>query len=127
MLLIDGARVPASGGATYENVNPATEAVLGTAANATVADAERAIAAARRAFDTTEWSRDRDLRVRCLRQLHTALVDNADGLRDILVQEVGAPLQSTFGPQLDGPTSVVDWYADLLEKYEFVEDLGNRE
>ena len=48
-------------GATYETINPATEEVLGVAADATVADAERSIAAARRAFDTTEWSRDQRL------------------------------------------------------------------
>jgi acyl-CoA reductase-like NAD-dependent aldehyde dehydrogenase len=126
-LLIDGALVPASGGATYETINPATEAALGSAADASVADAERAIAAARRAFDTTEWSRDTELRARCLQQLHRALVDHADQLRDILVREVGAPISSTFGPQLDGPTAVVEWYGNMLPDYEFVEDLGNRE
>src|SRR5690349_1681014 len=126
-LLIDGELVPATGGATYENINPATESPLGTSADATVADAERAIGAARRAFDTTEWSRDRDLRVRCLRQLHAALVEHADDLRSILVQEVGAPISSTYGPQLDGPTEVVRWYGEMLEGYEFVEDLGERE
>ena len=47
-LLIDGKLTPAEGGATYENVNPATEAVLGVAADATVDDARRAIAAAAR-------------------------------------------------------------------------------
>jgi len=126
-LLIDGELVAAAGGAVYETINPATEAVLGTSADASVADAERAIAAARRAFDTTEWSRDRELRVRGLRQLHAALLDHADDLRAVLVQEVGAPMSSTYGPQLDGPTAVVGWYADLLERYEFVEDLGDRE
>jgi aldehyde dehydrogenase (NAD+) len=126
-LLVDGALVPATGGATYETVNPATEAVLGRSADASVADAERAIAAARRAFDTSGWARDRELRVRCLRQLHAALVEHADRLREILVAEVGAPISSTHGPQLDGPTAVVDWYADLLERFEFVEDLGDRE
>ncbi|HWS47809.1 MAG TPA: aldehyde dehydrogenase family protein, partial [Acidimicrobiia bacterium] len=126
-LLIDGELVAAAGGAVYETINPATEAVLGTSADASVADAERAIAAARRAFDTTDWSRDRELRVRGLRQLHAALLDHADDLRAVLVQEVGAPMSSTYGPQLDGPTAVVGWYADLLERYEFVEDLGDRE
>jgi acyl-CoA reductase-like NAD-dependent aldehyde dehydrogenase len=43
------------------------------------------------------------------------------------VQEVGAPVQSTSGPQLDGPIEIVRWYADLLEGYDFTEDLGNRE
>ena len=80
-LLIDGERISAAGGATYENINPATEAVLGTAADANVADAERAIAAARRAFDTTEWSRDHDQRVHCLQQLHQALRSLNHGLR----------------------------------------------
>lgn len=126
-LLIDGELVAASGGATYETVDPATEEVLGVAADASVGDTDRAIAAARRAFDTTGWARDRDLRLRCLRQLHAALVEHADALREILVREVGAPVQSTHGAQLDGPTDVVRWYADLLEGYGFTEDLGERE
>src|SRR5262249_36443717 len=126
-LLIDGALVEATGGATYDTINPATGETLGRAADARVDDAARAITAARRAFDTTEWSRDRDLRVRCLRQLHAALVEPADDLREILVREVGAPRNSTFGPQLDGPTGVVQWYGEMLETYEFSEDLGDRE
>jgi acyl-CoA reductase-like NAD-dependent aldehyde dehydrogenase len=126
-LLIDGDLVPASGGATFPTVNPATEAVLGAAADATVGDAQRAIGAARRAFETTDWSRDRDLRVRCLRQFHQALLDDLEPLREILVHEVGAPVSSTSGPQLEGPVDVVQWYADLLEGYEFVEDLGERD
>ena len=77
------------------------------AADATVADARRAIAAARRAFDTTDWSRDHALRVRCLRQLHQALRDNVEPLREILVHEVGAPVSSTSGPQLEAPIDVV--------------------
>lgn len=126
-LLIGGELVAAAGGATYATIDPATGEPLGVAADASVEDAERAILAARRAFDTTDWSRDRDLRVRCLRQLHAALVDNADALREILVREVGAPVQSTYAAQLDGPTEVVRWYADLLEGFELVEDLGERE
>ena len=126
-LLIDGKLTPAEGGATYENVNPATEEVLGVAADATVGDARLAIAAARRAFETTDWSRNREFRVRCMRQLHQALLDNFDALSAILVEEVGAPVSSMTGPQLAGPTDVVGWYADLLEGYDFVEDLGDRD
>jgi len=126
-LLIDGELVPAGKGATYETIDPATEAVLGTAADAAVDDAALAIAAARRAFDTTEWSRDRAFRVKCMRQLHKALLDNVEGLRDIIVHEVGAPVSSTSGPQLDAPIEIVGWYADLLEGYEFTEDLGERD
>ena len=126
-LLIDGELVAAEGGRAYDTISPSTEEVLGTAADATLVDTQRAITAARRAFDTTDWSRDTALRQRCLRQLHQALVDNADKLREIVVQEVGAPVQITYGAQLDGPTEIVKWHADLLDTYEFTEDLGNGE
>ena len=67
-LLIDGKLVAGSAG-TFPTVNPATEEVLGVAADASAEDMGRAIEAARRAFDETEWSTDTALRVRCIRQL----------------------------------------------------------
>ncbi len=53
-MLIDGKLVEAAGGATYDNINPATEEVIGPVADASPADMERAIDAARRAFDETD-------------------------------------------------------------------------
>ena len=126
-LLVDGALVEAEGGATFETISPSTEEVLGTAADASVADARRAIDAARRAFDTTDWSRDPALRAHCLRQLHAALAEAFAPISDILVHEVGAPVSSTSGPQLAGPTDVVAWYAELVERFDFTEDLGVRD
>ncbi len=126
-LLIDGRLVAAENGRTYNTISPSTEEVLGTAADATVEDARHAIAAARRAFDTTEWSRDRDFRLHCLRQFHQALLANVEQLRQILVHEVGAPVATTSGPQLEAPIDIVGWYADLLSAYDFCEDLGERE
>ena len=126
-LLIDGELVGAEGGATFDTISPSTEDVLGTAANASMGDTKRAISAARRAFDITEWSRDVALRRHCLQQLHQALVDNAEQLRTIVVQEVGAPVMLTYGPQLDSPTALVGWYADLLDRYDFSTDLGQGE
>ena len=126
-LLIDGELVPADNGATYETIDPATEEVLGTAADASLDDTARAITAARRAFDTTDWSTDVAFRVRCLRQLHKALLDNVEGLREIIVREAGAPVSSTSGPQLEAPIDIVSWYADLVEGYAFTEDLGERD
>ena len=65
-LLIGGELVAAEGGRTFETLNPATGQVLGVAADASLADADRAIQAARTAFDTTDWSTDHELRQRCL-------------------------------------------------------------
>jgi aldehyde dehydrogenase (NAD+) len=126
-LLIDGDLVPAEGSRTFETINPATAEPLGTASDATLGDTERAIAAARRTFDTTTWSRDVELRTHCIRQFHDALVRHQEDLRQLIVAEVGAPLMLTQGPQLDAPMDIVSWHADLLEKYEFREELGVRE
>ncbi len=126
-LLIDGELVDASDGGTFETVNPATGETLGVAADATVADAERAMAAARRAFDETDWATDVDFRLRCVRQLHEALLRHRDDLAALVVAETGVPVMMTAGPALDAPIEVVGWHADLLEKYDFTEDLGDVE
>jgi aldehyde dehydrogenase (NAD+) len=123
-LLIDGSLVQAEGGRTFETVDPSNGEVLGAAADASMGDTRRAIAAARRAFDTTSWSTDRDLRVRGLRSLHAALVNHQEELRELVIAEVGAPRMLTHGPQLDAPIEIVKWYADLLETYDFTQDLG---
>ena len=72
-MLIDGRLVEASGGKTFTNVNPATEEELGQVADGSAGDMERAIAAARRAFDETDWATNRSFRRDCLEQLHQAL------------------------------------------------------
>lgn len=123
-LLIDGKLRDATGGATFDNVNPATEQVIGVAADATGADMDAAIAAARRAFDTSSWSTDVALRTRCLRQLHAAFEKHAEDLRPTMVAEVGTPVSGTYGAQQDAPVGGIAWLADLLEGYQWQEDLG---
>jgi aldehyde dehydrogenase (NAD+) len=123
-LLIDGKLVEAEGGATYDNVNPADESVIGVAADASPADVTRAIAAARAAFDETDWSTNLERRVRCIRQLHQALLDHTDELVEITIAEVGAPRMLMDGPQLGAPLSFLPYNADLAERYEWSSDLG---
>ncbi|MEU6541183.1 aldehyde dehydrogenase family protein [Streptomyces sp. NPDC047000] len=124
-LLIDGKLLTT--GAVFASHNPATGEPVGHAPEATRADAEAAVDAARRAFDTTGWSTDRDLRLRCLRELHRALDEHREELRELTIAEVGAPRRLTHGPQLDEPIGIVKYYADLLETYRFTEDLGEAE
>ncbi len=124
-LLIDGRLVTAA--ATYPSTNPATGDVLGYAPDGGVADARAAITAARRAFDTTDWPTDVQLRIRCLDQLHRALVEHRDELAALTIAEVGATAALTAGAQLDQPIAIVRYYADLLKTYPMTEDLGNIE
>jgi aldehyde dehydrogenase (NAD+) len=124
LLLIDGNLVPASDGATYPILNPATGKEIGRAPDATADDVDAAIAAARRAFDKTNWSTNHEFRVHCLRQLHRALVDNAEEMRALTTAEVGAPAFLTAGPQYDVPVESVAWVADLAASYQWETDLG---
>ncbi|MER5183405.1 aldehyde dehydrogenase family protein [Streptomyces sp. NPDC002896] len=124
-LLIDGQLVGAA--TTFASVNPATGDIVAHAPDAGPAEAEAAVAAARRAFDTTAWATDRDLRARCLDQLHQALVDHKEELRALTIAEVGAPHRLTLGAQLEEPIATVRWYADLLPEYPLTQDLGTVE
>jgi aldehyde dehydrogenase (NAD+) len=123
-LLIDGELVEASGRGRFDNVNPATEEVIGTVPNATAEDARRAIAAARRAFDETDWSRNPALRARCLRQLRDGLNARLEELRKLTVAEVGCPISMTYGPGLNDPITWLGNYADFLEQFEWRRDAG---
>src|SRR6201991_1716578 len=122
-LLIDGKLTSGSGG-TFPTINPATEEVLGAAADADTEDIGRAIEAARRAFDETDWSRNTELRVRCVRQLREAMQQHLEELRDLTIAEVGAPRMLTGIAQLEVPVNDLAFAADTAESYEYSQDLG---
>ena len=123
-MLIDGELVEAASGKRFENVNPATEEVLGEVADAGVEDMQRAIGAARRAFDETDWSTNHAFRQKCLRQLHEAIVSEQEELRRALVAEVGSPIALTYGPQLDAPLADgLLWPAEMIDKFEWEREL----
>ena len=123
-MLIDGELVEAAGGQTFGNVNPATEELLGQVADASVEDMQRAIGAARRAFDHTDWPTNRALRRRCLEQLQHALAAVREELREQLILEVGCPRMLTFGPQLDAPLDgALTYPAQLIDDFAWETDL----
>ncbi|MGV0837288.1 aldehyde dehydrogenase family protein [Mycolicibacterium thermoresistibile] len=119
-LLIDGELVPAACGAQFDNLSPATGRVLGSTAAAGPADMRRAIAAARRAFDDTDWSTNRALRQRCLGQLQAALEAERDDLAEELIAEVGCPAMTIGNAQLDWPLAESLRYpARLIDEFDW--------
>ena len=123
-MLIDGQLVEARSGKTFDNINPATEEVLGVVADAGHEDMDAAIAAARRAFDGTDWSTNKELRKRSLLQLQAALEEERELLRAELVAEVGAPVAITYGPQLDAPLAEgLVWPAEFIDQFAWERDL----
>ncbi len=115
-MLIDGELQFTGSGAKFDVVHPASEQVAGQATDGTVDDMARAVAAARRAFDAGEWSRDLEFRHHCLTQLHA-------GLERILITEVGCPITVT-GSQIESPIDEVRHWAEHGKNFDYLVDTG---
>jgi len=125
-MLIDGELVGAAGGARFDNVNPSTGEVIGSVSDAGPAEMEQAIESARRAFDTTSWSIDRDLRRRCLIQFRDALFAERESLRAELVAELGCTITSTYSNRLDLPIDrSFDWPIEMIDAFPWERDEGS--
>jgi betaine-aldehyde dehydrogenase len=72
-----------------ESFDPASGTFIGTYADATLADAERAVAAAKRAFKEAPWRLDRQLRARVLHRLADQFEANAEALARLIALENG--------------------------------------
>jgi aldehyde dehydrogenase (NAD+) len=125
-LLIDGELVGAASGKTFANINPATEDMIGEVADAGPEDMERAIAAARRAFDETDWSTNHTFRLHCLQQLKTGLLAEMEDFKQQIAAETGAPLGicGAMGPQCEVPISFIDYTLASLPNFEWSRDIG---
>ena len=127
MLIIDGQIRRAEGGKTYDNIGPWTGEVVGKAADASAADVEAAIVAARKAFDTTDWSTNHEKRFALVKKLHELFVANNDRLVAIARHEVGAPMGAVHGAQV---AMCIGAWADLMSVYpnlEWEKDAGAKE
>ena len=123
-LLINGHLVDAASGKEFDNVNPATEEVLGQVADGSSEDMLRAIASARDAFDNTDWSTNHKFRKHCLDQLQVALESEREQFRAEIVDEVGSPVMLTYSAQLDWPMSdAYRWPAEMIDRFEWERSL----
>lgn len=125
-LFIDGELCEAASGKSYSNINPATEEVMGEVADAGPADMDRAIAAARRAFDESDWSTNHAFRLQCLRQLKDGLRAVEDDFKQQIAAETGAPLGicGDMGPQCELPIGFIDYTLENLPRYKWSRDIG---
>lgn len=127
MLLIDGKLCEAENGATYPDISPWNGKEIGQAADGSLADLDRAISAARRAFDETDWSTDHAKRIAALRKYAEVLKANRQRFADLARDEVGAPGASIFSAACDAPLGMIDGWLDVADNYEWEKDIGTAE
>ncbi|MEJ2030740.1 MAG: aldehyde dehydrogenase [Maritimibacter sp.] len=115
--VIDGARCPASDGAVLEVISPLNGEVLTTMAAGTKADAEAAIAAARRAFDDGRWA---DLapaaRKKILLRWADLIEENALELAVLGVRNNGTEIGMALKAEPLSAAGTIRYYAEALDK-----------
>ncbi|MDA8051840.1 MAG: aldehyde dehydrogenase family protein [Rhodospirillales bacterium] len=96
-MLIDGKWVEAASGKTFDTINPATGEVLAAVAEGDAEDIDRAVAAARRAFEGP-WAKFKPYERQNLLLKLAALVEaHFDELAELDTLDMGAPIRRTKG------------------------------
>ncbi|MCI4592339.1 aldehyde dehydrogenase family protein [Sphingobium sp. BYY-5] len=125
-LYIDGVLRTAEDGRTFEVIGPWTGEPVGRAADASAADVDAAIAAARRAFDTTDWSTNVALRVALVTKLRALFEENRDRLSDLARHEAGAAIGAVGRAHVDMALEGWDDYLRLFPQIAWEKDFGAR-
>ena len=115
-LYINGEFVPAQATGTIDVIDPATEDVIGRVPDAGAPDVDRAVAAARAAFDDGPWktmtAQDRG---RILFKLAQTVRDRADELADLETRNTGKPIVESEYDIADVATCF-EYYGGLATK-----------
>jgi aldehyde dehydrogenase (NAD+) len=123
-IYIDGQWVASSGSDVIEIENPATEQVIGQVPSGTPADVDRAVAAARAAFDGWAATSPEE-RSKYLSRLHDAVASRHEQLATTITAEMGAPAKFSQTVQAGLPLADIATAAGLATTINWDEQLGN--
>lgn len=114
---IDGRFTPATGGKTFASINPANGKKIADIASCEVQDIDRAIAAARRAFESGCWSRmpPRE-RKKVLLKFADLLEKNADEIAILDTLNAGKPISDCINLDMPDTVECIAWHAELIDK-----------
>ncbi|MGY3605378.1 MULTISPECIES: aldehyde dehydrogenase family protein [unclassified Bradyrhizobium] len=116
LLLIDGARVPAISGRTFKSLNPATEDVIATIAEGGAADVDRAVAAARRAFEGPWRTMGAAERGHILLKWAELLKQHADEIIELESLDAGKPIAAVLRQDFPAAIDTLTYYAGWADK-----------
>lgn len=114
---IDGSYCPAADGATFPCISPIDGRKLADVAACGEADVNRAVAAARRAFESGIWSRlpPRTRKQRLLR-LAALIEENTEDLALIEALDMGKPVRDALLFDVPETARCYAWYGEALDK-----------
>src|SRR5580700_461601 len=116
-LLIDGKWVNAASGKTFETINPATGEVIAHVAEADKADVDKAVDAARQAFENGAWSKTTaSERGRLLNKLADLMEQNKEELAALETLDNGKPISDSLNADLPLTIACYRYYAGWTDK-----------
>ena len=116
-LIIDGASVDAASGRTITTMNPATEQAITQVAEAGAEDVDRAVQAARKAFDAGPWPQMKAIdRARVLWRIGDLVLANADELARLETLDNGKPIMESRHVDIDMVARSFHYFAGWATK-----------
>jgi len=126
-LYIGGDWVEAESDVVLEVINPATEQAIGAVPQASVSDVDRAVLAARRAFDDGPWPRlSPRARSDALMRLMQEVADRRAELVDLIIAEAGAARWVAETLQFDTGFRYGQWFAERAASFAYLDPLPPR-
>ena len=114
---IDGRYLPAASGATFDCVSPIDGRILAPVASTDAADVDRAVAAARRSFDSGVWSRRAPReRKKVLLRFAQLIEQHAEELALLETLDMGKPISDSLAVDIPATVRCITWYAEAIDK-----------
>jgi len=116
-IFIDGKSSPAASGKTFEDYSPTLNKVIGEIASGDQIDIDRAVASAKKAFDSGVWSEmnPRDKKAIMLKWAEL-LNEHRDELALLETLDVGKPISDSLAVDTRNSARVIQWYAETIDK-----------
>jgi acyl-CoA reductase-like NAD-dependent aldehyde dehydrogenase len=125
-IYIDGSWVASTGTGTIDVINASTGEVMGTVPDGTAEDVDKAVRAARAAFD--EWSQTSvEDRSKYIQRISEGLAARSDEIANIISQENGMPLMLSKIVQAGLPQANFATFSAIAAGYDFTEKINNSE
>jgi aldehyde dehydrogenase (NAD+) len=120
---IGGEWVAPAGSATIDVISPHTEEVIGRVPDGTTADMDRAVAAARDAFDNGPWPRMAPLeRAAAVSRLADLYATKLGEFAEVITEEMGSPITFSQLAQAPQPHMMLTYFAELAKTFTWEDD-----
>ena len=114
---VDGRYVDAASGATFDSINPATGKLLARVASGDAEDIDRAVKAARNAFNAGSWAqRSPAERKKILLRFAEVIAAHRDELALLETLDMGKPITDSLKVDVPGAVRCLRWYAEAIDK-----------